>query len=137
MNKDEINKEYWDWVEGEKRISERAYLNFQKQRSKKDVFRHSSLGNTSQKFSVFRTQNSELRAFLTRVIAAAVLVVALGLSIWLSKDKIFDSSPKFTEDQIELAFEHTIKILSHYSQSLNKSFTPLNNIKLEIPNDDQ
>lgn len=136
MNKEEVNKEYWDWVEGEKNLSGKAYLDYRKDNPKIDVFRHSSLGNTNQKFLVFRAQSSVFRNSLTRVIAAAVLVVALGLSVWLSKDRIFDSSPKYTKEQIALSYEHTLKALAVYSSSLNKSFEKLQSLSTKLKQDE-
>lgn len=121
MTKEKLSQEYLDWVEGEKNLSEKAYLDFKKQ---------------NPGLKVIRTQSSVFRNSLTRVVAAAVLVVALGLSVWLSKDRIFDSSPKYTEEQIALSYEHTLKALAVYSSSLNKSFKKLQSLSTKLKQDE-
>lgn len=121
MTKEKLSQEYLDWVEGEKNLSEKAYLDFKKQ---------------NPGLKVIRTQSSVFRNSLTRVIAAAVLVVALGLSVWLSKDRIFDSSPKYTKEQIALSYEHTLKALAVYSSSLNKSFEKLQSLSTKLKQDE-
>ncbi|MEA1876097.1 MAG: hypothetical protein U9N86_04475 [Bacteroidota bacterium] len=127
MNKEEVNKEYWDWVEGEKRESQEAYQDYRKNNPKIDVFRPSSF--------VFR-KSSVFRKSFTRIVAAAVLVVVLGLSVFLSRDKIFNLAPKYTEEQIALSYEHTLKTLAVYSSSLNKSFEKLQSLSTKLKQDD-
>ena len=117
MNKKKEKIGYQEWVDAEKRESAKAYSRYRVSGVRKIL----PVPERSRRI-VFST-------------AAAILILTMGTTVWIKKDDIF--KPKFSDDQIELAYEHTIKILSCYSQSLSKSFTPIKNIKLEIPNDNQ
>ena len=121
MDKEKLPPGYQDWIETEKRESQEAYLKYLKQKPQFQV--------PSLQFSVFRNT-------MTRIVAAAVVVVVLSVSIWISRDKIFNTAPKYTEEQIALSYQHTIKALTAYSSSLNKGFDKIQSLPSKITNDD-
>ncbi len=126
MTKEKLPQEYLEWISEEKRLSEKAY---------QKVSLHSSFVSRKSKPQVFSTQLSVFRIGVTRMIAAALVVIAIGLSLWFNRDKIFSPAPKYTEEQIALSFEHAVKALTAYSSSLNKGFDKLQSLPKTLKDD--
>lgn len=120
MDKEKLPKEYVEWIEAEKTLSEAAYQEYLNSKPETQVIR--------AQFSVFRNS-------LTRIVAAAVVVIVVGISILINKDRIFNPAPKYTKEQIALSYEHAIKALTAYSSSLNKGFDKLQSLP-KITKDD-
>lgn len=121
MDKEKLPKEYGEWVEAEKALSELAYQEYLNSKPETQVIR--------AQFSVFRNS-------LTRIVAAAVVVIVVGISILINKDRIFNPAPKYTEEQIALSYKHAIKALTAYSSSLNKGFDKFQSLPSKITKDD-
>lgn len=128
MDKEKLPKEYVEWIEAEKTLSEAAYQEYLNSKPELHVNRHSSLVSRKTGSKVFRNS-------LTRIVAAAVVVIVVGISILINKDRIFNPAPKYTKEQIALSYEHAIKALTAYSSSLNKGFDKLQSLP-KITKDD-
>ena len=114
MDKENLSREYQDWIEIEKQESLQAFENYKTQQSELIVRKR-------------KTNLLQMPVFVR--MAAAVLIIAMGTTIWLKRDSIF--KPRFTEEQIALSYEHAKKALSVYSKSLSKEFDKLQNLKID------
>jgi hypothetical protein len=122
-------REYEIWKKEEEDRTDAAYKEYVEGTTMSDRYLVAGIPDASGQAG-YRVGN--MRGIVTRV-AAAVLILAVGTGIWLKREAIFGS--RYTEEQIELAYEHTIKILSRYSESLSSSTKPLKNINLDETHD--
>lgn len=114
MTDNKLSKEYIQWIEDERAIADQAYIEFRagKQEGKKAGSRFKG-----------KSIKMESRTFFLRIAAAAVLVLALGFSIWIKRDDIF--KPNYSEEQIALSYEHAVKSLAVCANSLSNEINKL------------
>ena len=112
MTKQELPKEYMQWIQNEKKIADDLYN------------KHKTVVGTGL-VPVLGRRTTKLSYFL-RIAAAAVLVLALGFSVWIKRDDIF--KPNYTEEQIDLAYEHAVKSLAVCANSLSSEISKLQKI---------
>jgi len=109
MTKQELPKEYLQWIEDEKKLAGELYHD------------HKKVVGTG--LVPVRQGRSTNRSFFLRIAAAAVLILAIGSSIWIKRDDIF--GPKYSDEQITLAYEHAVKSLAVCANSLNNEMNKL------------
>ena len=122
MTKESLHKEYSKWIAEEKLISDEAYRKFKAQGSRLKT-------QVSQKGKVL---GIKFGYKLIRFTAAAVLVLAVGTSMWIMRDSLFNSKPNYSEEQIALSYEHAVKALSVCANSLSSEMDKLQDIN-QIP----
>ena len=66
------------------------------------------------------------RSFIIRTAAAAILILAIGTAIFIKKDDIF--KPNYTEEQIALSYDQTLRALAVCANSLSKEMNQLKNL---------
>jgi len=115
MTKEKLPKGYLYWINAEKEAAEEAYASYKAQGRRQ-------MAKVGLKDNVVRIKAFNNSSFL-RVAAAAVLVLALGTSIWIFRDTIF--KPKYTEEQIDLAYQHAVKSLAVCSNSISDEISKL------------
>ncbi len=122
MTSEKLPEEYLQWIEDEKMIAEETYNTFKAE-------------GRGQKAKI-RFKDEELRKkvylrpnFL-RFAAAAVLILALGTTMWVKKDDIF--KPKFTEEQIALSYDQTLRALAVCANSLGNEMGKIKKLN-QIP----
>ena len=121
MTKEKLPKEYLQWMEEEKNISDTAYLLF---KAGKQEGRKAGSKVKGKRNKIFKTPS------IPRFAAAAVLILALGTTMWVKKDDIF--KPKYTEEQIALSYEHAVKALAVCASSLSQEIGQLKKLN-QIP----
>jgi len=122
MTKDKLPQEYLQWVQDEKKITEEAFLSFKAEgrRQKAEI----SLKDKDLRKKAY------LRPYFLRIASAAILVLALGVSMWVKRDAIF--KPKYTEEQIALSYDQTLRALALCANSLSNEMNQLDKLK-QIP----
>ena len=116
MTKQELPKEYLNWIDEERNIAENLYNQHK-----------STVGKGLVPFLPRQTTNRNL---IVRLTAAAVLVLALGVSVWMKRDDIF--KPNYSEEQIALSYDQTLRALAVCANSLKTEMTHLKNVN-QIP----
>ena len=123
MTSEKLPKEYQQWIEEEKSLSEDAYFLFKAE----DKRQKAKIGHKRKGISTKLSYKSViLRA------AAAVLVLALGTTMWLKRDTIFKTNPNYTEEQIALSYEHAVKALTMCANSLSSEMSQIKKLD-QIP----
>jgi len=116
MTKQEVPKEYQQWLDEEKQISQNLYNDY------KNV-----VGTGFIPVLPGRTTN---RSFFLRFVAAAILILALGTTLWVKKDDIF--KPNYTKEQIALSYDQTLRALAVCANSLSSEMGNIKKIN-QIP----
>ena len=116
MTKDKLPQEYLQWIEEEKTISHNRY------KTHKDT--------VGTGLVPVRSWQSTKRSYFLRIASAAILVLALGVSMWVKRDAIF--KPKYTEEQIALSYDQTLRALALCANSLSNEMNQLDKLK-QIP----
>ena len=122
MTSEKLPREYQQWIKDEKTISGTQYNSYKK-----------NGGEELHPPWIGGTQGGTLRinkSFLFRLAAAAVLILAIGTTLWVKKDDIF--KPKYTEEQIALSYDQTIRALAVCAKSLSGEFSQIKKLN-QIP----
>jgi hypothetical protein len=120
MTKQELSKEYLKWIEDEKQISDNLFHQYKKN-LKQITLPPARRGDTGGYEKPAR--RGDTGGYVFRIAAAAVLVLALGFSMWIYRDSIF--KPKYTPEQIDLAYQHAVKSLAVCSNSISEEMNKL------------
>ncbi len=118
MTKENLPKDYLEWIKEEKNLARNLYTKHK-----------TTVGTGLVPVRHWRTTN---RSFFIRIAAAAVLILALGTSLWLKRDAIFKSSPNYTEEQIALSYDQTIRALAVCANSLSGELSQIRKLN-QIP----
>ena len=115
MTKEKLHEEYQQWIEDEKNIAANSYNQYK-----------STAGTGLVPVRPWRTRK---QSFIIRA-AAAILILALGTTMWIKRDDIF--KPKYTQEQIALSYEHAVKALAVCANSLSTEMNKLQKLD-QIP----
>ncbi len=123
MTSEKLPEEYLQWIEDENKISSDLYTKYLDEKtSGKD---RASAPILNRKHTIIPISKS-----LLRFAAAAVLILALGTTMWVKKDDIF--KPKFTEEQIALSYDQTLRALAVCANSLGNEMGKIKKLN-QIP----
>ena len=120
MTKDKLPREYLQWIEDENKIASVLYSKYADEKASEKG--RASAPTLDRKPKIFHQIKP-----LVRVAAVAVLVLTLGVSLWIKRDDIF--KPNYTEEQIALSYDQTLRALAECVNSLSKEMNQLKNLK--------